>query len=231
MIKKILALDVFSIRKGAIPSLLVVAILSLVMGAFHPIYMIPISVFFCFSISPFEVEEKGNLHYLYLSMPISRRALVVARFILSLIMFLVGVLMGRLFISIIGLISVYVSFMVQPAISFSGYLAIIVFSYLLFALLSLFAFPVMFTFGYAKGKFAVYGSYIPLMFIFMILSAWDWSTTLSERRAESPSPIVRLIEYSSENFIIMGIGLFVVATIILFISYLLSLRGHMRRDF
>jgi len=234
MIAKMLAFDLFVIKKSMIVSLLILPILILFFGAFHPLYMIPFSVFFCSGLTPFETEEKGDLHYLYLSMPVKRKDVVTGRFVLSFIMFICGLLLGRILISVMGFISTStgLSFLVRPSITLGAYLAILVISYLLYALLNLMLFPIIFSLGYDKGKYiSVYGGYVPLMFIFVLLAAWDWSTTMSARRAESQSPVIRFIEFASENLIMAGIGLVVVSTAILLLSYLLSLRAYMKRDF
>jgi len=234
MIAKMIAFDLLTMKRGMVVSLLIAPILILLFGAFHPLYMIPISVFFCFALTPFEAEEKGDLHYLYLSMPVKRCYVVAGRFVLSFIMFICGLLLGRILISVMGIISTStgLAFLVRPSISLGAYLAILVISYLLYALLSLMVFPVMFSLGYAKGKYiSIYGGYVPLMFIIVVLAAWDWSTTMWERRTESQSPVVRLIEFATENLIMMSIGLVVISTIILLLSYLFSLRAYMKRDF
>jgi len=212
--------------------MLLVPILILFFGAIHPLYMIPISVFFFSALTPFDAEEKGDLHYLYLSMPLTRRDVVLARFILSFIMFIFGVIVGRVLIFVFGFISPHVPFLASGAIDFSSYLAILVISYLLYALLMLMVFPVMFKFGYSKGKFiSVYGGYVPLMFVIVIFAAWDASTTMVARRADSQSPVIRLMESASQNLVITGLGIMAIATIILLTAYLLSIRLYMKRDF
>ncbi|MCL2198392.1 MAG: ABC-2 transporter permease [Defluviitaleaceae bacterium] len=232
MITKMIAFDWLTMKKGLAVDFIIIPILILVSGAFHPLYMIPLSVFFSFGFTPFGAEEKGDLHYLHLSMPVKRSDVVVGRFALSFIIFLCSLILGRLLISVMGFISANIglSFLIHPSISFSEYLTILTISYLLYALLSLLVFPVMFKLGYSKGKhISIYGGYIPLMFIFVVLAAWDWSTTVWGRRAESP--IIRLIEYASENLVASGIALFIVSTSILLLSYLLSLRAYRNRDF
>ena len=234
MIAKMIAFDWLTMKKGMALSIFIVPVLILMLGIFHPFYMIPISVFFCFSLTPFEAEEKGDLHYLYLSMPVRRRDVVAGRFVFSFIMLICGVVLGRILIALTAFIyaSTELTFLPQVSISFSTYLVILLISYLLYVLLNLMVFPVMFKFGYAKGKYlSIYGGYVPLMFVLVLLTSWDWSTTVLERRAESQSPAMRFIEYASENLVLAGIGLVVLSTAVLLASYLLSLRAYARRDF
>jgi len=235
MIRKMIAFDWLTMKRGALASFFIVPISAFIMGSFHPFYMIPLCVFFCFGLTPFEIEEKGNMHYVYLSMPIRRRDVVTGRFVLSLILFLCGLVMGRIFISVIGLIATHVPLLihiVQPSISFNAYLAIVAFSYLLFALLSLMTLPLIFAVGYSKGKYAVlYGGYIPLMFVLTLFGAWDWSATQWTGRGRTVSPILHAMQFASENLVLAGIGLFIISTAILLISYRLSLRAYLKRDF
>ena len=234
MIAKMIAFDWLTMKKGMVISVLVAPVLILFFGVLNPIYMIPISVYVCFGLMPFEAEEKGNLQYLFLSMPVKRSDVVAGRFAFSFIMLIFALVLGSVFTAAVSFILANVgwfAFFPSPSISLGTYLTVSAFGYLLFSVLSILVFPMMFTLGYARGKYFMLAGYIPLMFVIVTLAAWDTSTAMFERRAESQSPVLRLIEYASENLVAVGLGLVAVATIIFLLSYMLSLRAFARRDF
>ena len=106
-----------------------------------------------------------------------------------------------------------------------GYIAIIAVSYLLYAILNLFTYPLLFRLGYNKGKF--WGFYLPVIFFALFFGSYMSITSLPEYS----SLTMDFIMYASENMILVSGGIAVLATLILLISYMISVKLYSNRDF
>jgi len=104
------------------------------------------------------------------------------------------------------------------------FITLIAFSYLLHALLSLCVFPMLFYFGYTRGKFFAYPVSISIILGFIILFLY-----LDNRSAGS---LVRMfLNFAAENMILANGLLIMAATVGLTLSYLISVRAYSKRDF
>ena len=214
------AMKVYQIRVLLLP------LLAVALGWFSPWTTIPICAFFsfCFSLNPFAVEDKGALNSLYLTLPITRRNIVAGRYALSLVMLACGVVIGVVFMPLANLLSKMILRSEWYA-GLNGTIAIIAASFVLYAVFNLFAFPILFRFGYAKGK--PWGVYLPVIFfslifgVFFTVASWPGNELLQ----------LRLISYASENIVAVSGGLTLLAIAFLLMSYTLSVRLYSKRDF
>jgi len=202
--------------------LLLLPLLLLISGFYLPLLVIPVSVLMllAYSINPFAVEEKGELNYFYLTLPVKRKTIVAGRYILSLIMLLCGIALGILFMPLANGFS-----MSKWFLGIKGYLVVISLSYLLYAILNLFMFPVLFKLGYQKGKF--WGFYLPTIFFSLLFGIYTGITYLPGNTALT----FDFILYASENLLLVSGGTFILATMLLSLSYMISIRQYSRRDF
>lgn len=221
MMTKMIALDWRAMKVYQIRGLLL-PVFVFILGFYSPLLVVPMSVFmfFSFSINPFAVEEKGELNNLYLTLPVNRKTIITGRYLLSLIMFICGIVTGTLLMPLVNKFSLSKYF-----IGFEGLVVIITLSYLLYSILNLFTFPILFRLGYNKGKF--WGFYLPIIFFAILFSSY---VTFSSMPKYSTLTL-DFIMFASENLLLVSGGLAALATIILLLSYLLSLKLYSQRDF
>lgn len=221
MILKMISLDWRSMKTYQIRGLLLPLFL-LASGIYMPLIVFPMSVFVFlgFSVNPFAVEEKGELNYLYLTLPVSRRMIVTGRYLLSIIMMILGLISAGVMLPLVNLLSTS-----KWYIGVKGYFIIISVSYLSYAILNLCMFPVLFKIGYQKGKFI--GYYLPATFFAVLVSVYYTISCIPGNEGMT----LNLIMWATENVILVGIISIIAATFLLLISYLLSLRLYGKRDF
>jgi hypothetical protein len=221
MIAKMISLDWRSMKTYQIRVLLLPVFL-LIFGIYMPLFILPMSVFLLlsFSINPFAVEEKGELNYMYLTLPVSRNMIVSGRYILSLIMMTAGLILGSALLPLANMFSVS-----KWYIGLKGYLILVAISYLLYSFFNLCMFPVLFKIGYQKGKFI--GFYLPAILFSVLFSVYSVLSYTSDNQ----NLTMNFLVWASENLILVSIILIIIATVLMLISYLLSLRFYSRRDF
>lgn len=216
MIRKVIALDWHAMKKYQIRILLVLP-MAVLISLLSPILVIPMCVFAFvnYSINPFAVEEKGALNHLYLTLPVKRRDILTGRYILSLIMLFCGTVVGVAVMPIGNAILASKWF-----IGVDGYLVITAVSFLLFSLLNLSMFPMLFRFGYQKGKY--WGYYTPLGIFLVIILVFS---TISM----TPG-MIKFISFASENMLLISGGMFALGIMLLALSYAISLKVYSKRD-
>jgi len=228
MIAKMVALD-WRAMKYNWYGVLGIPLMSLFASLFSPLFIIPMTVFWFqgFSQSTFSAEEKGELNYLYLVMPIRRIDVVRGRFALSFVLMLVGLAVGTAMLSVVNFLSTMgVPFFGRAVLYFSQYMALFAIGFLIYAVASLFSFPFLFKFGYEKGKY--YGTYAPIIFVFALLIVHDiirWQFSLQT------SVINLVMGFIAGHLFIMAGGFFVLSMGLLLLSYGLSVRIYNKRDF
>jgi ABC-2 type transport system permease protein len=221
MTLKMTALDWRSMKLYQIRGLLLPVFIA-VMAFYSPVAVIPLSamMFLVFSINPFAVEEKGELNSLYLSMPVSRRAVVNGRYVLSLTMLVCGIISGVIIMLISNIYA-----MSKWYVGVKGIIFLISVSLLFYSLLNLFMFPVLFRLGYQKGKF--WGFYLPAVFCSLLFGGYTGIASTPKFQ----SLTLKAIEYAANNLLIISGGAAILAAVILLFSYLLSVKMYSKRDF
>lgn len=201
---------------------LVICIPLFAIGYISPVLLMPTAAFFffLFSLDPFAVEEKGDLNRLYLSLPVKRNDIVAGRYVLSLIMVLCGILFGLVCMPLANRISLSKWY---PDLKWI--LALAAFGLLLYALMNLFMYPLLFKLGYQKGKF--WGMYVPLGVCTMAYAAFLTYTLLPGNE----KLVLHMLVYASEHMLLVSGGMLVLAAALLTVSYLLSLRIYLKREF
>jgi ABC-type transport system involved in multi-copper enzyme maturation permease subunit len=174
-----------------------------------------------FSTNAFDVEEKGKLEYLYLTLPLTRKSIVFGRFAFMLTC-----------VTVILVLSGVLTFFTMPTLEFGTYkydiepsliMLICALGFAFSGLVNLSMYPVLFRLGYAKGKGL--GLYIPAAIISLIFLA---ITAIFNIHLEL---IAGYISYwfshmEKGSFILVAVGI-----MLYYLSYRLSLRMYSRRNF
>ena len=199
-------------------------------GFFHVAVIIPMLVFyfFSFSVNPFAVEEKGKLDNLYLTLPVARGNIVKARFGLSFLMQLIGLVAGT--ILTVALSSLFygrtIIYLRTFDADFSAMLLIVCGSILFYAILNLSTFPVLFKIGYAKGK--LIGFIIPIVFVSAVIAALFvlWSAVGAFQKW-----LMSAFVWASQNVALIAGIMLAASALLLAASYVLSQRFYAKREF
>jgi len=200
------------------------------MGFISEAIIIPFLSFFMlsFSVNPFAVEEKGKLDHLYLTLPVTRKTIVNARFGLSLIMLFAGLAFG-VFLTILMSSLLHGKTIILEhnfQADFATMFLLICASLLLYAIMNLSMFPILFKIGYAKGK--ALGFYIPIgvsmAVIYFFIIMWNYSDSVRER-------LISVFEWSLANTVWAAVIILATSVIIFSISYTLSQIVYSRREF
>ena len=169
--------------------------------------------FLIYSTNPFFASDKEELYLLSQTLPIKRSQIVKGRFVNSIVMLVVGLVMG---LAITPLVWFFADF---PRYGLREYTAIVVFSILLFALLHMFMYPLMFKYEYRKAS--ILGLYLPtgLIFVFyyVVMIPSDFAADF--------------VSFALENLLLVHVGMGVLAVIFMLLSYIISMRLFCRRDF
>ena len=200
------------------------------MGLLSEAIVIPLLSFFMlsFSVNPFAVEEKGKLDHLYLTLPVTRKTIVNARYGLSLIMLFAGIVFGA-FLTILMSKLLYgktVFFEHNFQADFATMFLLICVSLLLYAIMNLSMFPILFKIGYAKGK--ALGFYIPVgvstAVIYFFIFLWNYNYSIRDR-------LISVFEWSLANTVWAAVIILTASVIFFSVSYVLSQRVYSRREF
>ena len=201
---------------------LIIPVCLFVVGCLSPILLVPMGAFqlFSFSLNPFAVEEKGDLNRLYLTLPVPRRSVVMGRYALSLLLYMIGVLLGLAMTPLANLVSLS-----KWYLDFKWSLALVSFSFLVYGIMSLAMYPLLFKVGYQKGK--VWGYYVPALLVCLAYIALiEYDMLLG-----NGTFIFDLLVYASDHILIVSGGMFTAGGLLLALSYLLSARLYGRREF
>ncbi|MDR0324751.1 MAG: ABC-2 transporter permease [Oscillospiraceae bacterium] len=200
-------------------------------GIFNVPVIIPI-VAFCmlnFSVNPFAVEEKGKLDNLYLTLPVTRKAIVNARFGLSLLMQCIGLAAGTVITIILSNV-LYGRTVFHYTHTFKADFAVIFLlicgSLLLYAVMNLSIFPILFKIGYAKGK--MFGFIIPV-FAVSIMTGVLFTMWYSHNGFREW--LLSVIEWSLAHTVWTALILLGASALLLAVSYMLSRKVYAKREF
>jgi len=212
-------------------SLIVAPVMACGMGiVFGAGLIIPYLVWgmFTASLYCFDAEEKGHLNQLYLTLPISRGTLISARYVMSLILQLIGIVAGIAITLVVSSLMYGRTILNTHTFSPSAEpLVLIICAGLLFcAFMSLTIHPILHKFGYAKAK--IFGYVLPIfaaasLIVIFVLIANRFEVVGNFKH----STLKWMIENTvSTSVIILGLtALLIVA------SYALSLKVYAKRDF
>jgi hypothetical protein len=173
-----------------------------------------------FSMNAFEVEEKGKLDHLYLSLPLSRNIIVRGRFTFMIILLVTALVICGIIISVttptLQFAMIYIG--LEPKI-----IALLCsFSFLFGGFICFAMYPIMFRVGYTKGK--VFGFYIPAIIIAILFGILGF---LVGNRMEL---FLRWLGYWLEHALQVCAIMLGVGAALFIVSYRLSLWLYNKRD-
>ncbi len=167
---------------------------------------------FMFTGYPFAVGEKCNMDELYISLSISRNAVVGGRYLFTILMELcLGVFAC--------LVSVLLSLLLHRPIEARETLIVVVTLFFVLSFLQTLQLPVFFKMGYAKGKMMTYMPLMVLAFLIIVISK-HVSKVLS-----------RFIEWLSKNPVTAITSGILIWLLTVLISYQIALKLYKKRDF
>ena len=182
--------------------------------------VLPFAMWFAIAtgLMPFQNEEKGALNNLFLTLPVTRKQIVAARY--------VNVLLWMLFYMALGLVAMPIVRHFSTSqwyIGFAGNLALAAVSLLLFAGFILAMFTFLFKYGYHKGK--TLGIYVPSgIFMALIIFVYRLMHIITFNF------MFEFILFATENMLLVSGGIIALSAGILYISYCLSLRSFAKLD-
>jgi len=196
----------------------------------EPLFIIPLMAFFLQDsmFYTFVTEEKGKLNHLYMTLPVNRKIIVRARFVLVLIGLAIGILLGAgvtLASSALlygrTLLSVYTF---NP--DGNTLLLLICVSILVCGIINLPSLPLLLKLGYSKGKFI--GFYLPSFGMFALAMA----TILAANHVEAFGEwILSALTWALGNVLQTSLLLLLTAALVFGASYVLSQRVYAKREF
>lgn len=210
--------------------IIVLPVMICMMGFLNEALIIPMTIYtmLSFSVNPFAVEEKGKLDNLYLTLPVSRKTVVKARYGLSLILQFAGLIFGTIMTIAISALLYNRTILFEHSFraDFKTIFLLICTSLLFCAIMNLSMFPILFKIGYAKGK--ALGFYIPIfgsaIIGYGIFIAWTFSSVFHKW-------LLSVIGWALINTLWTAMILLAAAVFILAISYVLSQRIYAKREF
>lgn len=213
------------------PRAFLVPVFVVVMGIMSPACVLPLGVLLClaYSVNPFAMEEKGQLDNLYLTLPVSRKTIVTARYAFSLTMQFFAFLFGVPVMYLIARMrnntqnhfgNVYFG------MDGKMILLIAALSFLCYALINLCMFPVLFKIGYSKGK--AIGYYIPMLFFIGLAYAAVIMLSVSDTLINTG---LLWLNWAVGHTGALALCILLTGMLFLGISYLLSLHFYRKREF
>ena len=200
------------------------------LGFISELFIIPMTAFYMlsFSVNPFAVEEKGKLDHLYMTMPITRKNVVNARFGLSLIMLAAGLVFSIAATVIFAKALYGKNFLYIHAFTadYKTILLLVCGALFLYALINLSTFPILFKLGYARGR--ALGFYIPVGFfvslVYVVYLFVEYNSAFGKWFNAS-------LTWAAENVMFAALYALLAAAAALAASYALSQKLFSRREF
>lgn len=176
-----------------------------------------VSVFVTIYLSyPFAVGEQNGIDPLYRILGLTRKEVVLGRYLWAFSMNLIGILFGLL-------LSFLLSLLLSLPFEFKEAVAMLLGLFLIFSLMQAFQFPLFFKLGYMKAKTVSYLPFIVLGGVFVVLSGFiDKVPQTFLLNAET---------FFRESFGLVLLFAFLVWSIVQGASVLFSLKGYEKRSF
>ena len=172
-------------------------------------------IFACY---PFAVGDKNSLDTLYFTLPVTKKNIVIGRYLftisLNLIMLVISYLISLIIITALNVMSF------DPIVNLLT--ALVCFA--LFTFIEAIQLPIYFKLGYTKAKFL---AYIPLI----AFPASVVAMTAIVDRDKLISTLTNVIAWMGNNIIITVLACLAVWLGIMFLSMLLSLKFYAKREF
>ncbi|MDR3238970.1 MAG: ABC-2 transporter permease [Clostridiales bacterium] len=221
---KMIKADWLAIKSHHWRLLIMTAIIAIFALSGMSLVVLPISVYMAlaFSVNSFEVEEKGKLDSLFLTLPVTRRDIVRGRyaFLLFFVILAMAVSGGVIVIAMPQLAFGEIVMSMSPATLW----LLCSFSFALCGFINLCMYPTLFALGYAKGK--MWGFYLPVILIALLFSGLG----LVMSNEELVMKVIAWIAYWSDHSLKVGGAFVLIGLGLLYISYSLSVMLYKKRN-
>lgn len=165
-------------------------------------------LFSIYSISTFSYDERNNTDKYLLTMPVTRKNIVLFKYILGILSIIIGAIFGTIATIIIS------KYIINIDINFIEYFYTLLISTLFLGLIQSIQIPSIYKFGSEKGKLQIY---LIVMFIIVIIGGL------------SLLGIDINLDFLDNDILLIIIGLFIIF-LEYFISYLISLKIYLKKD-
>ncbi|WP_106461793.1 ABC-2 transporter permease [Anaerococcus sp. Marseille-P3915] len=214
-IKKQIKLDIISMKPYyTLKNLIILLGISLFYSFINktPVVMLSMTLTFAvmFSATPFLLGENSGVDALYKIFSIDSKEVVIGRYILAGLIFIVASLLGFSIYAIVSLIN-----NIQLDLDMMMYLGM---NFVLFGIIISFQYPMFFKSGYTKAK--TFG-FLPILIIGIL-------GMLVGYFIKDFNPILNFV---LENQRMIIVGLFILVALFLIISIILSIKFYKQRDF
>jgi ABC-type transport system involved in multi-copper enzyme maturation permease subunit len=208
--------------------IIIMPVMAILCGFLYTAAIIPFMALFAISALSysFAIEEKGQLEQLYLTLPITRHAVVKARFIfafcicalfLALGIFATLIMSPLLYGKSVLLTNIFVA-------DFNSMVLLVCGCLLYHAIMTLSMMPLLFKMGYIKGK--SFGIYIPIVVTIILFYC---SVFIFGRNDHAW--LLSALDWLFSNIQFTAVAMIFVSAIIYVIAYVLSVRNFSRREF
>ena len=166
---------------------------------------------------PFAVGEKNGIDALYATLPITRKTVVAGRYVFSLIL--------NILVAAIGVLTILVfSVVFKAEFAAIEILMVTLVSIVIFGVIQAMQLPIYFKLGYAKAKFAAFLPFGLVPLLVLILSRL--STQMDFGALFSAA-----VAWISNNLGIFGIWCALIWAVGIVLSYFVSVRFYLKREF
>jgi len=174
----------------------------------------------------FMIEDKARLHDLYICLPVSRRQIVTGRYLFSLLVLAFSVLVGLVLTVLSGIIIERINIMNIQIIGITApmllYATLV--SYAFYALYILSMYPFQFRLGYMNGRF--FGFFSLLGIVVACIIGLPFLLTIGD-----PQLFDLLVDFvQHKQLYFCGVAVSIISLLVI-LSYLLSVRCYTKRDF
>jgi len=198
----------------------------------QPLFVIPLMTFFLqdSAFYAFVAEEKGKLNHLYMTLPVNRKMIVRARFMLILIGLVLGIILGTALL-VASSALLYGRTLLLPFVhtfnsDFNTMLLLICGGVLFCAIINLPSFPLLLKLGYNKGKFI--GFYLPSFGMFALVVV---AINLISNVEAFGEFAFSAVDWALNNIVGTSVILLCVSTLLFAASYVISQRVYAKREF
>lgn len=214
-IRKQIKLDIISMKPYyTLKNLIILLGISLFYSFINktPVVMLSMTLTFAviFSSTPFLLGENSGIDALYKIFSIDSKKVVIGRYILAGLIFIVASLLGFSIYAIVSLIK-----NIPLDLDMLMYLGM---NFVLFGIIISFQYPMFFKSGYTKAKTFSFAPILIIAIIGMILGYF----------IKDFGPIINFL---LENQRMLIVGLFILVVLFLTISIILSIKFYKKRDF
>jgi len=198
----------------------------------QPLFVIPLMIFFLqdSAFYAFVAEEKGKLNHLYMTLPVNRKMIVRARFMLILIGLVLGIILGTVLL-VASSALLYGRTLLLPFVhtfspDFNTILLLICGGVLFCAIVNLPSLPLLLKMGYNKGKFI--GFYLPSFAMFALVVVVINLIFNVEAFGEFA---FSAFDWALNNIVGTSAILLSIAVLLFAASYVISQRIYAKREF